>query len=416
MKLTDRARRMAPSATMAAAAKAKEMQRAGVDVISFDAGEPDFATPDHVKAAAHAAIDANFTKYTPVGGIPDLRQAIADRLRADEGLEYRPEQIVVGNGAKELCFDLCQALLQAGDEAIIPSPYWVSYAEQVRLADAAPVLVPGEEANGFKLTPQALEAAITSRTRLLFLNSPCNPTGAVYSADELRALGAVLERHPDVTLLSDEIYKKITYVNGGVAPSAAALLRGLGEQVVLVDGASKAYAMTGWRLGFAAGAPALMAALRNLQSHSTSGTASISQKAAVTAFTGDRGDVERMRQEFQRRRDTIVAALNAMPGVSCPQPDGAFYAFPNVQGALGRSYGSHDVQTSLDLVTYLLEEAHVNAVPGEAFGAPGYLRLSYATSLELIEEGMRRMAQALGAAGSGQQTKGREQVTAAGRA
>jgi len=397
VKLADRARRIAPSATMAAAAKAKELQRVGVPIIAFDAGEPDFATPEQAKNAGTDAIAADFTKYTPIGGIPELREAIAARLRADEGLEYAPDAIVVGNGAKEICYDLCQVLLQQGDEAIIPAPYWVSYAEQVRLADAEPVIVPTAEESGFKLDPARLEEAITPRTRLFFLNSPCNPTGVVYSEEELRALGAVLERHPDVTLLTDEIYKKIAYGPAGRAASAAAALRHLADQVVLVDGASKAYAMTGWRVGFAAGPRPLAKALRDLQSHSTSGTASISQKAAVTAFGAGQEDVERMRQEFQRRRDVVVAGLNSMPGVRCATPDGAFYAFPNVQGILGQSYRGRTIDSALDLVDYLLEEAHVSVVPGEAFGAPGYLRFSYATGMAQIEEGLRRMSGALDA-------------------
>lgn len=397
MKLADRAQRLAPSATMAVDAKAKEMQRAGVDVISLGAGEPDFPTPTHVKDAGSGAIAANFTKYTPVGGVLELRQAIVRRLREDDGPAYQPEQIIVGNGAKEICYSICQTLLQEGDEAIIPAPYWVSYSEQVALAGATTVLVHTTEESGFIMSGAQLEAALTERTRLIFLNSPCNPTGAVYSVAQLRALGEVLERRPDVMLLSDEIYKKIAYGEDGWAPSAAAALKHLADQVILVDGASKAYSMTGWRLGFAAGPRPLIAAMTKLQSHSTSGTASISQQAGIAAFSGDQDEVERMRREFQRRRDSIVTALNRMPGLRCLTPAGAFYAFPNVEGALGRTYRGHRVATSLDLVAYLLAEAHVAVVPGEAFGAPGYLRLSYATSLEKIEEGMRRMAEALAA-------------------
>ncbi len=397
VKLAERARRISPSATMAVDAKAKEMQRAGIDVISFGAGEPDFPSPDNVKEAAIQGVKANFTKYTPVGGIPELRAAVSARLKQDEGLSYAPDQIIVGNGAKEMCYGICQVLLQQGDEAIIPSPYWVSYSEQVLLADATPVLVPTNEESGFKLSPAQLESAITPRTRLLILNSPCNPTGTVYSADELRGLGEVLRRYPDVTLLTDEIYKKISYLDNEWAPSAASVLSDLADQIVLVDGASKAYSMTGWRIGFAAGPKGLISAMSGLQSHSTSGAASVSQKAAIEAFAGDQAEVERMRREFQKRRDSVVAALNSMPGVRCLTPEGAFYAFPNVQGALGRSYGSRRVDTSLDLVSYLLEEAHVAVVPGEAFGAPGYLRISYATSQETIDEGMRRMAAALAA-------------------
>ncbi len=400
MRLTERARRIAPSATMAASARAKEMQQAGIDVILFDAGEPDFATPTRVKEAGIAAIEANFTKYTPAGGTLELRQAIAARLAADEGLAYTPEQILVGNGAKEICYNLCQVLLQAGDEAIIPAPYWVSYAEQVLLADATPVIVPTDEEASFKLSPAQLEEAITPRTRLLFLNSPCNPTGATYSADELRALGDALARHPEVTLLSDEIYKKIYYGEGSTpgahsAPSAVGVLRHLAAQTVLVDGASKAYSMTGWRVGFAAGPRPVIAAMRNLQSHTTSGTASISQKAATEAFGGDQSEVERMRREFQRRRDGIVAALNRVPGFRCAAPEGAFYAYPNVRAAQGRDYRGRRVETSLDLAAYLLEEARVSVVPGEAFGVPGYLRLSYATSMDLIDAGLERIAAAM---------------------
>lgn len=398
MKLADRARRMAPSATMAVDAKAKELQRAGVDVISFGAGEPDFPTPAHVKGAATKAIDANFTKYAPVAGIADLREAVARRLQEDEGLSYRPEQIIIGNGAKEICYNICQVLLQSGDEAVIPAPYWVSYSEQVLLADATPVIVPTAEESAFKISPAALDEAITERTRLLILNSPNNPTGSVYSVEELRALGEVLRCHPGVTVLSDEIYKKIAYDEAGRAPSVAATLGDLAEQIVLVDGASKAYSMTGWRIGFAAGPREVIGAMTNLQSHSTSGAASVSQKAALEAFSGDQSEVERMRREFQRRRDCIVAALNAIPGVRCLTPGGAFYAFPNVQGLLGRTYQGHQVSTTLDLVAYLLDEAHVAVVPGEAFGAPGYLRLSYATSQDLIEEGVRRMSAALAGA------------------
>ncbi len=395
MRLAARARRIAPSATMAAAARAKELQGQGVDIVLFDAGEPDFPTPSNVKDVGIAAIEHNVTKYSPVGGTLALRKAIATRLLEDENLDYAPEQILVGNGAKEVCYNVCQVLLESGDEALIPAPYWVSYAEEVRLADGAPIIVETDEGTGFKLTPALLEAAITPRTRLLFLNSPCNPTGTVYSEDEIKALGAVLAAHPGIVLLTDEIYKKVYYDSEGAAPSAAAVLRHLADQVILVDGASKAYAMTGWRVGFAAGPRDAIKAMRDLQSHSTSGTSSISQSAAVEAFGGDQTAVTKMRDEFRQRRDAIVVALNALSGVSCPTPSGAFYAYPNVKGALGRTYGDRRVETSLDLAAYLLDEAHVSVVPGEAFGTPGYLRLSYATSLPLIEEGMRRIAAAL---------------------
>ncbi len=297
MRLAHRAQRLTPSATMAIDGKAKAMQRSGIDVISFGAGEPDFPTPAHVKAAGISAIETNLTKYpSPVIGIPELRAAISQRLQGDEGITFAPEQIVVSPGAKEICYLICQVLLEAGDEAIIPAPYWVSYAEQVRLSDAEPVIVPTREEDGFKLQPEALAAAITDRTRLLFLNSPCNPTGAVYTRDELKALGDVLRDHPEITILSDEIYKKINYVGG--CPSTAAVLPELADRLILVDGASKAYSMTGWRIGFAAGPRAIVKAMGELQSHSTSGASSISQFAAVTAFGGDQSPVEHMRVQL----------------------------------------------------------------------------------------------------------------------
>jgi len=392
VRLAHRAQRLNPSATMAIDAKAKEMQRNGIDVVSFGAGEPDFPTPAHVKASGISAIQNNITKYpSPVIGIPELRAAIGRRLKEDDGLEFAPEQIVVSPGAKEICYLICQVLLQEGDEAIIPAPYWVSYAEQVRLSDATPVIVPTQEEAGFKLQPADLEAAITPRTRLIILNSPCNPTGAVYTRSELRALGDVLARHPQIVVLSDEIYKKINYVGG--CPSLGAVLPELSDRLVIVDGASKAYAMTGWRIGFAAGPRPLIKAMGELQSHSTSGAASMAQRAAVDAFGGDQSEVETMRAEFERRRDYVVAALNAVPGFRIAPPDGAFYAFPNVTGVLG-GQGKRSLHTSLELVAFLLEEAHVAVVPGEAFGAPGYLRMSYACSLDQLEEGVKRIRQA----------------------
>jgi aspartate aminotransferase len=382
---------------MAIDAKAKAMKRSGIDVVSFGAGEPDFPTPSHVKASGVTAIETNITKYpSPVSGIPELRAAICRRLKEDDGLEFSPDQVVVSPGAKETCYLICQVLLQEGDEAVIPSPYWVSYAEQVRLSGAESVIVPTREDDGFKLRPADLDAAITPRTRLLILNSPCNPTGAVYTPDELRALGEVLRRHPDVAVLSDEIYKKINYVGG--CASSVAVLSELADRMILVDGASKAYSMTGWRIGFAAGPQPLIKAMSELQSHSTSGASSISQHAAADAFGGDQSAVATMREQFERRRDVVVQALNAVPGFHVTPPDGAFYAFPNVSGALGRSVGGVRLDTSLDLADFLLDQAHVAVVPGEAFGAPGYLRLSYACSLEQIKEGTRRMREALGEA------------------
>jgi aspartate aminotransferase len=377
---------------MAIDARQKAMKRQGLPVISFGAGEPDFRTPEAIAGAGKAAIDAGYTKYTAVNGIPELREAIAGRLRDDLDLHYSPEQIIVTNGAKEALYNAFQALLDQGDEVIIPAPYWVSYEAQVVLAGGKPVIVQTREEDGFKLRPAQLHAALSDRTRLLVLNTPSNPTGAVYTAQELRALGEIV-LPTEVGVLSDEIYQRISY--NGPSPSFAAAVPGIFDRTVLINGASKSYSMTGWRIGYAAGPLEVIRAMAGVQSHSTSNASSVAQYAAVEAFHGPQHEVDRMTAAFKERRDVIVALLNKVNGVTCALPDGAFYAFPNVKGALHRRYGERMVTSSLDLASYLLDTVYVATVPGEAFGMPGYLRLSYACDMDSIREGLRRIKEAL---------------------
>jgi aspartate aminotransferase len=392
MKISARLAAVAPSATMAIDARQKAMKREGLPVISFGAGEPDFRTPEAIAGAGKAAIDAGFTKYTAVNGVAELRDAIACRLRQDFDLHYSAEQIIVTNGAKEALYNAFQALLDEGDEVIIPAPYWVSYEAQVVLAGGKPVIVHTQETDGFKLQPGQLQGALTGRTRLLVLNSPNNPTGAVYTAGELAALGKVL--HPtSVGVISDEIYQRISY--RGPSPSFAAAVPDLFDRTILINGASKAYSMTGWRIGYAAGPIEVIRAMAGVQSHSTSNASSVAQYAAIEAFQGPQDEVDRMVAAFRERRDVIVDLLQAIPGVSCALPDGAFYAFPNVKGVLHRSYGDRVITSSLDLSRFLLESVYVATVPGEAFGLPGYLRLSYACDLETIHTGLARITEAL---------------------
>ncbi|MGH2411410.1 MAG: pyridoxal phosphate-dependent aminotransferase [Chloroflexota bacterium] len=383
---------LAPSATMAIDAKQRAMRREGLPVISFGAGEPDFPTPAPIARAGVAAIDAGYTKYTAVNGIPELREAIAGRLLADIGAHYSADQIVVTSGAKEALFNAFQALVDPGDEVIIPAPYWVSYEAQVQLAGGIPVIIATREEDGFKLQPADLRERLTSRTRLLVLNTPSNPTGSVYSTEELRALGDVLEA-TSVGVISDEIYQRISY--SGPSPSFVAAVPALAGRTVLINGASKSYSMTGWRIGFAAGPLPVIKAMAGIQSHSTSNATSVAQYAAVEAFRGPQGAVDEMARAFKERRDVIVGLLNGIPGVRCALPEGAFYAFPNVQGVLGRSLGGQLINSSLDLANYLLEKAYVATVPGEAFGTPGYLRLSYACGMDAIHAGLTRMKETL---------------------
>ncbi len=393
MKLARRVGRIQPSPTLAMAARAKALAAQGIDVIDFGVGEPDFDTPDTIKDAAIAAIRAGFTKYTPPSGTEELKQAIVARLAADRGLQYKTNEIVVSCGAKHTLYNLAQALFEEGDEVIIPAPYWVSYPDQALLNDATPVFVTTTAAEGFILDPKRLEAAITPRTKALILNSPSNPTGAGYTRAQLEALAEVVLRR-GLIVISDEIYGEIVY-DGFRHVSIASLSPEIKARTIVVDGVSKTYAMTGWRIGYAAGPAAVMAAVATMQSQSTSNPASISQKAAVAALTGPRASVDRMVAEFAGRRNEMVQRLSAIPGVTCFRPQGAFYAFPHVAAYYGKRADSTTITDSNALATYLLDEARIAAVAGAGFGADGHVRLSYATSMEKIQAGLDRMKTAL---------------------
>jgi aspartate aminotransferase len=390
-RLSERVNRVKPSPTMAVAAKADELKRAGHDVIGLGAGEPDFDTPEHIKAAAIEAIRSGRTKYTAVEGIVELRRAICEKFRRDNQIEYQPDQVLVSCGAKHSIYNLATALLGPGDEAIIPAPYWVSYPDIVLLMDATPVIVSAGAEQNFKITPAQLEAAITPRTRLLFLNSPSNPTGVAYTRDELAGLAEVLRRHPQVITATDDIYEPIYW---GSEPFASLLTVApdLHERVVTINGVSKSYAMTGWRIGYAAGPRKLIGAMKKVQGQSTSNPTSIAQYAALAALTGDQSCIAEMTAAFKARHDWLIEALNALPGVSCLPCDGAFYAFPDVSGAIESIEGVTD---DTAFAGYLLDRAGVAVVPGTAFGAPGHVRLSYACSLETLKEAVRRIASAL---------------------
>ena len=393
MKLAQRVGRIQPSPTLATAARAKALVAQGIDVIDFGLGEPDFDTPEPIKDAAIAAIRAGFTKYTAPSGTDELKQAIIRRLEADRGLRYQPNEIVVSCGAKHSLYNLAQALFEQGDEVIIPAPYWVSYPDQVVLNDATPVIVPTQAEDGYALDPRRLESAITPRTKALILNSPSNPTGAGYARAQLERIAEVALRHR-LLVISDEIYGQIVY-DGFRHVSIASLSPEMKALTVVVDGVSKTYAMTGWRIGWAAGPAALMTAVANIQSQSTSNPASISQKAAVAALNGPRASIDRMVAEFAARRNEMVRRFSAMPGVSCFQPQGAFYAFPDVSSCYGRRHNATAVTGSQSLATYLLEEARIAVVAGAAFGDDRCIRLSYATSLDHIRRGLDRMDAAL---------------------
>lgn len=393
MKLAARTGRIIPSPTLGIAARARAMVAQGIDVVEFASGEPDFDTPDSVKAAAEAAMRAGFTKYTAAGGIDELKQAIVDKLEADQGLRYEKSQVLVSCGAKHTLYNLAEALLEEGDEVIIPAPFWVSYQDQVLLNDATPVLLETREADGYAVSPQALEEKVTPRTKAVIINSPCNPTGATYDRRTLEGFAEVALRH-DLLLISDEIYEKILY-DGRQHVSVASLAPEVKARTIVVNGVSKAYAMTGWRIGYAAGPKDLITAMANIQSQSTSNPCSISQKAAVAALRGGDAFTRRMVVEFDRRRRFMVERLNTIPGVSCRLPTGAFYAFPNVGGVLGRRSSAGPIASPTDLAAYLLDEARVAVVPGEPFGSRSHIRLSYATSLDVITRGMDRMESAL---------------------
>lgn len=389
MKLAARVAKIKPSETLAITAKANALRAEGRDVIGFGAGEPDFDTPENIKAAAVRAIEAGFTKYTPVGGTDELKDAIIAKLKRDNSLEYKRSQIVVSCGAKHTLYNLAQALFEPGDEVIIPAPYWVSYPDIVVLAGGTPVIVDTLEKDGFKMKPEQLQAAITERTKAVVINSPSNPTGAAYSPEELKALAAVL-LDKEIFVICDDIYEKIIYANFPFENIATAEPR-IKDRTIVVNGVSKAYAMTGWRIGYAAGPEQLIAAIIKIQSQNTSNPASISQKAAVEALKGDQEVVGKMVAEFRQRRDAIVKLLNEIDGVKCLSPEGAFYVFPNVSGIYGRSFQGKKITDSTELINYLLDEANVATVPGAAFGNDNHIRLSYATSLKNIEEGLKRI-------------------------
>ncbi len=388
MRLSTRVQAISPSPTVSIDAKAKEMARQGIDVISFGVGEPDFDTPGNVKAAAVSAIEGGFTKYTPVLGIPELREAVAAKLRTENGLDYRPDQILVSSGAKESLYHAVMALCEPGDEVFIPAPYWVTYPEQVKLAGGTPVVIEATAATDFKVTPGMLRERLTPRTRLLLLNSPSNPTGAVYTREELAGLAAFCVEHR-IAVIADEIYEKLIYE--GEPVSIASFGPEIKALTVVVNGVSKSHAMTGWRIGYAAGDPGVIKAMSSLQSHSTTHPCSIAQKAAVEALRGPQDEPARMRAEFRKRRDYLLGRLEDFPGFRTRKPAGAFYVFPNVEGLLGSRLAGREVRTDLDLAEVLLTEARVAVVPGTAFGAPGHLRISYAASMERLAEGMDRI-------------------------
>ncbi|OGK78127.1 MAG: aspartate aminotransferase [Candidatus Rokubacteria bacterium GWC2_70_16] len=386
--LADRLKTLAPSPTLAMQARAKAMRAQGINVISFGAGEPDFDTPARIKEAAIRALQGGQTKYTEVGGIPELRAAVCHKLKRDQGLDYTPDEVVVSCGAKHTLYNIVMALVNPGDEVLIPSPYWVSYPEQVRLLGGAPVAVPTLESTGFDLDPAELRRAVTPRTKLIILDSPGNPTGAVFSPE---ALGEVarLAVERDLWVVSDECYEALTYEGRHV--SIATLTPEVKARTLVVNTCSKAYAMTGWRIGYAAGPKAIIKAMTDVQSQVTSNPTSIAQWAAVEALTGPQDEVAKMVGEFDRRRRVIVEGLNAVPGVSCVMPKGAFYAFPNVSGLFGRRHKGGVLRGSADVCAFLLDEARIATVAGVDFGSDAHIRLSYATGLETIKEGLSRM-------------------------
>lgn len=390
--VSQRIKNLAESATLAMSQKSQELKAQGVDVINMSVGEPDFCTPSHIKEAAKQAVDDNFSFYTPVPGYLSLRKAISEKLKRENGLDYAPDQIVVGNGAKQELCNVVLALVNKGDEVIIPTPAWVSYMEMVKLAEGVTVELFADHKQNFKITPEQLENAITERTRLVMLCSPSNPTGAVYTKQELEALANVLAKHENVMILADEIYEHINYV-GEV--NSIAQFENVRERCVIINGVSKAYAMTGWRIGFVAGPKWVIKAVSKLQGQYTSGCSSIAQKAAEAAFAGPQDCVEEMRQAFERRRDLIIDLMSEIPGISLTKPDGAFYVMPEVSAYFGKRFGDKIINNDGDLALYLLEEGHVSGVSGAAFCAPGYLRFSYATSDDNIRKAVARIKEAL---------------------
>ena len=392
MKLAKRSN-IAPSLTMAMNTRAKQMRAQGLDVISFAAGEPDFHTPDHIKNAGKTAIDSDKTYYTPASGIVELKQQVMKKLGKENGLHYEMDQVSINSGAKHSVFNVLFVLVEEGDEVIVPAPYWVSYSEMVRICSATPVFVATTEESGFKLTPDQLKKAVTPRTKVLLLNSPCNPTGAVYTQEELFALAKIIEDR-DIIVISDEIYEKILYDNNEHC-SIAQYSDKMKSKTVVINGMSKAYSMTGWRIGYAAGPKDVIGAVNKLQGHTAGNPTSISQWASVEGLDRGTSFVSDWVEEFAKRRNYIVTELNSIDGISCTTPGGAFYVFPNIQALLGRSIGGQKIEGSVDFAYYLLEKGHIAVVPGQAFGAEGYIRISFATSMENIVEGIKRLKETL---------------------
>ncbi len=390
--LSNRLNRLAPSATLAMSQKSSEMKAQGIDVINMSVGEPDFNTPDHIKEAAKKAVDDNWSRYSPVPGYPDLRKAVVEKLKRENGLDYSVSEILVSNGAKQAVCNAVMALVDDGDEVIIPAPYWVSYPQMALLAGGTPVHIPAGFEQDFKITPAQLEAAITPKTRMLILCSPSNPTGSVYSKEELKGLADVLKKHPEVYVLADEIYEHINYVG---KHESIAQFPGMKEQTIIINGVSKAYAMTGWRIGYMAAPEWIVKGCNKLQGQYTSGPCSVSQKAAEAAYVLSQDCVEEMRVAFERRRDLIVELAKDIPGLEVNVPQGAFYLFPKCTSFYGKTDGERTINNSTDLAMYLLEVGHVATVGGDAFGDPECFRMSYATSDDNIREAMRRIKECL---------------------
>lgn len=389
--LSQRVQRVKPSPTLAVTARAAELRAAGKDIIGLGAGEPDFDTPPHIRQAAIRAIERGDTRYTAVDGTAALKNAIINKFRRDNGLDYQPDQVLVSCGGKQSFYNLVQALLNPGDEVIIPAPYWVSYPDMVRLADGEPVIIKAGLEQRFKISPEQLQAAITPRTRLVVINSPSNPTGVAYSRDELRALAEVLLRHPPVLVATDDMYEHILWSDEPFS-NILNVCEELYPRTIVLNGVSKAYAMTGWRIGYAGGPKKLIQAMKKVQSQSTSNPASISQAAAQEALDGDQSCIAPMLKAFRARHDFVVQALNDIPGVRCAKADGTFYSFPDVSAVIKRLEGVND---DVELAEYLLREAGVALVPGSAFGAPGHVRLSFATSMKVLEDALGRLQRAL---------------------
>lgn len=396
MELSSKLSRFNEPETLKMAKLGRELRSKGVDVIDLSLGEPDFNTPDHIKEAAKKAIDDNYSHYTPVAGYPDLREAVCTKLKRDNNLEYKPENIIVSTGAKHSIANLVMAVVDAGDEVIIPIPYWVTYSEIVKLNEGIPVMVSTSLENGYKITPRQLEEAITPRTKLFMFSSPNNPTGAVYSRKELAALAEVFRQHPGIYIMSDEIYEYINYVGQHESIAQFDFLK---DRVIIINGLSKGYAMTGYRLGYIAASPEIVKACEKLQGQITSGANAVTQRAAIVALTSELSSTVEMVKEFERRKHRVLEIMKALPDVRLSEPDGAFYIFPNISGYFGKKDGEETIANADDLCMYLLNKAHVSTVTGRAFGEPDCIRISFANSMEKIEEGYRRILDALGKLG-----------------